>query len=754
MNKIGIYPTIAQNLPIVPAPTEEKKVEVVEEKAPLKQRINEVGQEAIKKGCCSKCCDLIKRICEWIKSIPGKIADCFNRCLYTEDDDLDEEDFLTAVYPKNHDIQDYPKQNDKDVADIIKLLEEKKDPEALHNVFEHLKTRAGLIDSDISKMQQFEKIRDLEKLNEVTFEINAQLLQFVQLKAVLAGSALDQETIIKPVQNELEKVNEEFLAKKKVLLEKVELNKEIIEKLQEASRIIKAHESKKRLSLVIPEAFSEDSRIQKVDLAKKVPVGYKNSDNDCWFHAVLDGILWPMGDNFHQLVRKKDLDREQLQKDYEKNLAEYDKEKEQNKKKIIEFDKQITDYDKRKKQYDQEFEEYRDKVAKFHEATNKYLEEKKIFEIDKNQKEPTEPVKPIAPKPLDPRPKRPLGLSKPANPILLLDTLKLLSKAMQFGTHEDIRREAAEFKRAFIGSQAFINHGSQEDAPEFLDILLDFLSEKESLIDLRTERKGIPGTEHQGLSWDSDIHAKENDRIFHVLKLPFPEGKDHFQDILNDYFTLKDVKDKYTKPLYGEDKDAEPKQTHHYSEKTSLKNPENPANFLLIQMIRHDHPTKEQMEKERDAVDEKNKKRIQERAAKLHETNDYKTHPLQVAELAAQAQLSKERGGLLQYNENDRAKKIETLLKFPEDFRINLAESYGIKDPQNTNYIYEVKGVVIHTGAHYVANARGIHPKNGQPQWYHADDAARHKVIYLSQSQALESGGGAYSLYLERVTKP
>lgn len=331
----------------------------------------------------------------------------------------------------------------------------------------------------------------------------------------------------------------------------------------------------------------------------------------------------------------------------------------------------------------------------------------------------------------------------PADPIILLEALQALNDAMDSGKLKAIRLAADQIQRAVAKfDRDFQEEGQQQDPADALLIILNLIS-----VNINADGTLSNGSffevekRCEGLGKYKKLKENFSDKINYILQLPMVKNKTSFQEILNSTFLKETVNDPKNSKL------IEGTQVPHFTIKTKIKKP---PEFLFVHMKRFEYSTHEEIKKEMARVNEEKKQMISDQVKKLMSGSD-KIDDLEVAKITAEEQLKDE------FPRPDiGSKKIETPIDFPANHQINFASAFGVEKSKNSDYTYELRGVILHSGdleyGHYTANVVATNPKNGKEQWFHCNDQGS-KIDPISNEEALNGNSNGYIYYFVKVKK-
>ena len=780
MNKISNHiPLVLAN----PQPAEQPKNEKL---AKVDQRIANAAKEPFKGYQCFKNFkELMTKIGLKIKSIPKYIADVLSRCLSTEDDDdddfdvdiLEEEEYEDQeALLEQQNLEKNKKFLDVAIPDLVKNA----DPAVLKTFFVYWDLAAKKINNKIALMK-FKTVDDLRKYYNISFALRENLEQLSSLKTVLTAPDI-AEDVKKAAEIEFKKLSEKLGAADRVFKEKCDEKKDKIRKLQEAAKIVKAHQNDQVKAIAyVPSAFLEDIKKQKAVHSKHVPPPLQNNGrNNCWFHAVLE-MLWSMGDDFHQMVNEMVKNKDILVKDYQKelawhqkNLVDFEKRKatyQESLLKVQVYENALNKYKKEKlafeKQEKASLDAFEAKVIEYKKAMQKYAEDLKAWENDKTKEKPAEPKEPEPVKgaPQEPAEIRadakPVRPRAPSDPLLLLNALKSYSDAIQAGELKEIQECAEGMQKAIMNAHPeYQAYGIQHDAPPFLEKILQFLSQPSCLLKMERTMEGKAGTMFEGLK----SVVPENNNLLQLVFYDKTEKKiknSNFQDILDINFqpeeVFNDPANAWVYEIENEKKEIVKKvNVTHYTIKQTISNKQNPPDILFVHMKRFDNKKPAEIAEEREKVEKIHEEKIKHHAEELLKKEPEKYKDLKEAEKAAEETL-KARKVHVNYDQF-MLRKINDPIDFPENHKVNFAKAFGVQDGDISNYDYVLCSTVIQNGVsiqdgHYKANVNGLDPKNGQQRWYHTDDVGA-QVIPYDAKQALDSNKQGYIYFFRKVKKP
>lgn len=356
----------------------------------------------------------------------------------------------------------------------------------------------------------------------------------------------------------------------------------------------------------------------------------------------------------------------------------------------------------------------------------------------------------------------------------LLKALSDFNDAMVTGDNKKLQAATVRIQNSVIKMFPELQQaGRQQDAEAFLNFILGFLMERvqedgttavQPFLKIKTTRRGLdPGQEHL-------FKEKTETALLQVFHM---KNKSSFQEILDANFVEEE---NYTDPTIMNGVDVD-----HYSEKLKIDN-ETPPEFIFIHMARFIFPSREELKEQEAKINEQRKTLVQQildgkqNVSGSRRKRRSKKTSVETAEAVSQEALSEEskkeqaenkrkediKAAITQlkaqhkWPEVDRrGRKINTSIKFPEDHKVNFAAAFGAEDPSDPNYIYELRGAIVHEGeslevAHYTSNVVSIDPSTGKDQWYHCDD--RGSIVKEVTNQiASEKNGNGYIYYFQKV---
>lgn len=758
------------------------------QEATIEERTEGAAKKAFKcYGCWEKFCATLKKIALWIKNIPSKITECFNKCLATKEEvDIDysddEDDYeREPVQIPEHLLQEYFKKDIK--PDVFK--------EFLHE----LSVKAEIFHNQVNTMK-FDPndkeglIEELTTLDNLDIEIRVNVEIISELKKFYDTSETQE---IKNIADEhLKILSINFTKAQNDLKSKVEANEKTIADIREAKAILDAYYAKQANRQNVNKTSKATYDKQAIH-AGKAPPTFEWSGNNCWYHSALI-MFWAMGDLFHRLVQQKNKaeNRKLMTEEYNQQLQAYNKLKEEYDKNTAEYKKKLDafkDYKKQYRKYEKKLAKIEAKEGKAFEEHNSKLDEYKKYKLelenwekDHTLPKPVEVAEPVMPavfeKPVEPAPQEkpklpPLEPRPPVNPQILLDALDLYSKAVQKGKLQDIREKSELLQTAFENHhQEYKIPGLQQASGEFIEAILEFLSPLKKVVDesgmihfkripmvqVETIRAGLQGTEFEKFTRENAVEDQS------MLALVIDENSSSFQEILDENFKLKTINNpRFKFPMFDrslpKEQRTEDKQVmvHQYTERQQIIRQKNLPDFICVEINRGYIPNQEELLKEREIVCEKRKEMIHQRAQnilkenpKILEDND-EAKALEIALIAATEELKSEKK-FPPYPEME-ARKRGNKITFPnENHRINFSKPFGL-EKRNSEYDYDLYSAVIQgggaRGGHYVATALGNDPM----QWYHVNDAPR-KVKQNTINEALENNKDGCVFLFKRVKKP
>ncbi len=326
----------------------------------------------------------------------------------------------------------------------------------------------------------------------------------------------------------------------------------------------------------------------------------------------------------------------------------------------------------------------------------------------------------------------------PVDPMILLEALQAFTDAMDSGRIDAVRLAADQMQNAVrILAPNLRDFGRQQDAEEFLQFILSFLTDEigndgkvkpKTFFNMETTRQGC------------GIH-KNLTGVFsapqHILRLEIKDNL-NFQNILNDNFAKAEVNDPENPIPIGKS------QITHYQEQQKISS--QPPEFFFVQMKRFEFPSREEVIHELTRVAVEKKKIIDSAAKSIIAKRKEKKKEMNpdVARVLAEDSL-KNRGLLPEFNLQ--ARKKDALIEFPENHKINFAAAFGA-DSDNPAFTYEMRGAILHHGnsvaaGHYTANVIGTCPEGenvGSDQWFHCNDAGA--IVTPQTPQEVKNGEG------------
>ncbi|MBS4165811.1 MULTISPECIES: hypothetical protein [unclassified Neochlamydia] len=742
------------SLPPVAPPLLVNPISNAEERKVPNQRAQRVDQIALKKiketTLWDKLCHKLNAIVTWLKSIPSKIFNLFRCCLKDTHEDFDEfveddeEEYIGRRVSQEMQIFPHPTNStsiDKKAPPIIEnpLIQKAFLDELEANVLQ-LKLKVELLEIEPevnnealkkakSKINNFlDKISNLPpslKKGETSKKINAwkETLKTTQAKLELLSSAQQRGSPLK--------IESGFA--------------DLLQRVKNSLEVAKGHEVKKLLS---------------------IPPAFKNKKNNCWFHASIQ-LLWAMGDSFHQLVAEKYQERSILADTYHKEMDEYKESLlsyqtkcEQHKQSLLDqlkalknFRKELKAYSLAQKKAEVEYQKAFQRYEVEKQAWDVYLEEKMRWKASDHATTPpatpqeNEPVLPVMENFVFPTAphveigaitQKPTLPSEPIDPTFLLDSIHLLSEALQLGNQDAITLAAECLETATpLMNAEFAEGGLQQDADAFMTALFSYLSPP--FFKVEKEIKGLPGTIFK------DVHHFREDSAS-TLRLPLLSDQTNFQEILNRAYSLQESDDE-PGCFFDREENGKVTRVTQYSEQERLVEIKE-CGFILVNVKRYKYSLFTQRE-------DKYERLIASRAKQLIKNDRVSSTSEEEAKKTALEMLKEEKRIPHSYPATRyESKKISTPLSFPDNQRINFSQAF--KDQMDKDYEYELVGAVLQEGTlyggHYKANVIGVNPHNGQSQWYHADDL-KDRITTLSLAEARTSNANGYIYLFKKVAK-
>jgi ubiquitin C-terminal hydrolase len=334
------------------------------------------------------------------------------------------------------------------------------------------------------------------------------------------------------------------------------------------------------------------------------------------------------------------------------------------------------------------------------------------------------------------------------HPKYLLNALKAYMMAMDTGNIELIRSNAENVQQNVMQTCKNLNQvGRQQDAAEFLQFILSFLTEE-----LSTDKNPKPNpffeieTTREELG--KKIGAKKqvyNPQPMNFLHLDIHD-KTSFSDILKANFEkIENTNPNNTAPINGF-------QISHYSEQQKIIG--TPPAFIFVQMKRFDFPSEEVLAMDPEIKKAQEDLLITQTAKDLMKQYPYLFTDFASAKVGAIGQLEHDHDEL---PGNPVVQKISTHIEFPKDLKVNWGPAFGEKTSNDPYYNYVLRGAIIHEGesstkGHYTAAVVGTNPSNGKKQWFECNDVGS-KVDPVIVDKARDIAGDAYIFYWERVQK-
>ncbi|KIC75312.1 hypothetical protein DB41_HS00100 [Neochlamydia sp. TUME1] len=748
MNKdFPSLPPVAPPLFVNPiSNTEERKVPNQQA-----QRVDKIALPKIKEiTLWEKLCHKLNVIVTWLKSIPSKIFNVFKCCFKDSHEDFDEfvedddEEYIGRRVSQEMQIFPHPTHSTLIGKEAPPIIESPLTQQAFLDGLEanvlQLRLKAELLETEPGVNK--------EALEKAKSKINNLLDKISNLPASLkkgkTGKKINgwKETL-KTAQTKLELLKSPQQMDSSLKIESGFVN--LLQKLKDNLEVAKGHGAKKPLSM---------------------PPVFKNKQNNCWFHAAIQ-LLWVMGDSFHQLVAEKYQERSMLVDTYNKEMDEYNEcllnyqtKCEQRKQLLLDqlkalknFRKELKAYSLAQKRAETEYQRTFPRYEEEKQAWDIYLEEKKRWEAADHATAP--PAKPQDNEPVPPvmenlafpkapeveineiiqKPKLPL---EPIDPTLLLDSIHLLSEALQLGNQDAITSAAKCLEKATpLLDAEFVNRGAQYDADVFITALFSYLSLP--FFKVEKEIKGLPGTIFKDIS-----HFREDSTS--ILRLPLLSDQTNFQEILNEAYRPQ-VFDKEPGCSFDREENGEVRRVTQYSEQEKLVEIKE-RGFILVHVKRYKYFVSTQRK-------DKYEQLIKNRAKQLIKKDRASSISKEEAKKTALEMLKEEKLIPPSYPPTRyESKKISTPLNFPNSHRINFSQAF--KDQTDKDYEYELVGAVLQEGTlnagHYKANVMGVNPHSGKSQWYHADDLKDH-IASFTLSEARTSNANGYIYLFKKVAK-
>ncbi|KIC74594.1 hypothetical protein DB42_BB00210 [Neochlamydia sp. EPS4] len=732
--------------PVAPPPFVNPISNTEERKVPNQQaqRVDKIALPKIKEMTLwEKLCHKLNVIVTWLKSIPSKIFNVFRCCFKDSHEDFDEfvedddEEYIGRRVSQEMQIFPHPTNSTLIGKEAPPIIE---NPLAQRSFLDELEANVSQLRLKVELLET-DSMVDKEALKKTNSKINNLLDKISNLPASLKEGETDNKisawkNTLKTAQKKLELIR----SPQQVVLP-VKIESEFADFLQEVKNSL------------------ETAKGQRVQKTLNMPPVFKNKKNNCWFHAAIQ-LVWAMGDSFHQLVAEKYQERSILVDTYNKEMDEYNEcllnyptKCEQRKQLLLDqlkalknFRKELKAYSLAQKRAEAEYRRTFQRYEVEKEAWDIYLEEKKRWQAADHATAP--PVKPQDNEPVPPvmenlafpkapeveieeiiqKPKLP---SEPIDPTLLLDSIHLLSEALQLGNQDAITSAAKCLEKATpLLDAEFVNRGAQYDADVFITALFSYLSSP--FFKVEKEIKGLPGTIFKDIS-----HFREDSTS--ILRLLIPTGHTNFQEVLNEAYSPQ-VFDKEPGCSFDREENGEVRTVTQYSEQERLVEIKE-RGFILVHVKRYKYFVSTQRK-------DKYEQLINNRAKQLIKKDRASYISKEEAKKAALEMLKEEKLIPPSYPQTHyESRKISTPLNFPNNHRINFSQAF--KEQTDKDYEYELVGAVLQEGTlnagHYKANVMGVNPHSGESQWYHADDLKDHIASFtLSEAQASNRNGYIY----------
>lgn len=442
--------------------------------------------------------------------------------------------------------------------------------------------------------------------------------------------------------------------------------------------------------------------------ASRVPAKFFNKNNNCWFHATLQ-FFWAMGEEFHRMVHEKDQahERASLAEEYQREKQNYENQKSNYNQRMAEYDqkmKKVIAYEKALKKYQEEdYPAYEKEMNKQLQAREHEIAEyEKTYIKYKNDLKKWENSGQSKNRPKEPPEPKKIILKEPKRPA----TVNVPSKP---------------------------NLSLQPVDPICLIEALKSLSAAMKTGNGQQIRRAADKLQKVTTVFFKGEGGQEDPDEFLVKILTF---------LAKPFFKIKIVNEGTSEP-----------------NSVSLQSIVVQDEYILKLLF------KENMTNFQDILNDNFKQ-----SPPIYDPNNppYITDPIHLKKVPVTTSkesivddLNPPNFFIVRLNRNYGTKnKITTCIDFPPDNKINFAKAFGIENPDEVNYKYELKATVIHLGessqgGHYVANVCGI-DGNEQETWYSTNDLGG-QVKSISAKDALngieESAGNkdGYLFFFKRV---
>lgn len=733
-------------------------------KKTLDAAVNDVAQKALKKTCCQKIADLFSRIWAWIKSIPSKISDCFDRFLEADAiEDLEEDDDL-ILDQIDAELDEEDKINWSDFKNELQKFRKHIDPIVLNKFFSEWDKALVKLSEQIDSLK-FNKIKDqkaikltLQKMNRYAKDLELNIQFINELKKVFEDT---------PYLKKLKEIEEKHVSIETAYKEKLSIHKEQIIRLEKCQAIKPNQKLAKSRKKLEPNHYISKEEIQ----SGKKPYSFQNGDsssNDCWYNSTLCALfsikpfLFDMIDEkakeipaLAEKYGKEWADYEAKLKEYVKSKAQYEKDNEPYKAyktKLANFNKVILPAYKAlietKKDeidaYNRALEQHKQDCA----THKKWEEEGKIGE-EPQKVQPEEPEwlkEPIAPEEVKEVGRNPFKPDEPKDLIKLINGLVSFKRTVESGYIPAIRKAAKDVFHAIREyNPDFVIPGQQQDPSAFLRMLFEQLTNK--FFDLETKRTApVNGVDHY-----LEQVKKEPEVVLQLSHLPL-DGAASFQELVEKNYGTTAPVDDNEEVRFHNLRNAQDEVVVGATEKITIKKRDNVSpEFLMIQVKRFCYfPTQAETEHVNRKLIEKHREPIINLAEELIQKDPAKYESAGAAEREAIETILGSR--LKVYNGFGGARKLETKLLFPENYQINFANAFGDKDNRD-DYQYELHATIIqhggYGGGHYVSTVKA------DGQWLHCNDTPSEgdKIRTLNQEEVKEKTQSAYVYIFKRVPK-